>query len=348
MQAEATMTDKCATCGKDGIGLKGCSGCKSVRYCNVSCQKSHWNMHKKACKKITAASKKQQQHGSGGVAAAATSTATDLKLRHQDDPNNIYQRWRWDEKFCSPEIHGKALTQKMMCSMMSSKPMEVVDLVCEKAVQIAMRMIRILLDGNEVFWPWGDFIQDFKLEAIGNNRVEAVKEMYGTTNLAAIVAHMHPETSRVIGVDYTKDYAKTWESREPGGSLPICIIDESSVIERLDPTNINCPYPCIPELKDLSVDLLVLFGHPKELAEGWIQVGSEGELLTAPIGVEAIFSALYAAFTVMSEGRSDENDKPDVPKFDDEPLDQFRSDLKVFIDDLNYNHHSLTIGDLMG
>jgi hypothetical protein len=50
----------------------------------------------------------------------------------------------------------------------------------------------------------------------------------------------------------------------------------------------------------------------------------------------------------MSEGRSDENDKPDVPKFDDEPLDQFRSDLKVFIDDLNYNHHSLTIGDLMG
>ena len=135
-------------------------------------------MHKKACKKITAASKKQQQHGSsGGVAAAATSTATDLKLRHQDDPNNIYQRWRWDEKFCSPEIHGKALTQKMMCSMMSSKPMEVVDLVCEKAVQIAMRMIRILLDGNEVFWPWSDVIQDFKLEAIGNNRVESVKEM---------------------------------------------------------------------------------------------------------------------------------------------------------------------------
>ena len=300
---------------------------------------------KKACKKITAASKKQQQqHGSGGVAAA---TATDLKLRHQDDPNNIYQRWRWDEKFCSPEIHGKALTQKMMCSMMSSKPMEVVDLVCEKAVQIAMRMIRILLDGNAVFWPWGDFIQDFKLEGVGNARVESMKEMYGPTNLAAIVAHMHPETSRVIGVDYTRDYAKTWENREPGGSLPICIIGEHSVIERLDPTNINCDFPVIPELKDLSVDLLVLFGHPKEVAEGWIQVGSEGELLTAPIGVEAIFSALYAAFTVMSEGRSDENDKPDVPDFDDEPLDQFRSDLKVFIDDLNYNHHSLTIGDLM-
>lgn len=28
---------------------KACSGCKSVRYCSVECQKEHWNAHKSSC-----------------------------------------------------------------------------------------------------------------------------------------------------------------------------------------------------------------------------------------------------------------------------------------------------------
>ena len=44
----------CANCDKaaaDGIKLKVCTACKFVRYCSVDCQKSHWPLHKKACKK---------------------------------------------------------------------------------------------------------------------------------------------------------------------------------------------------------------------------------------------------------------------------------------------------------
>lgn len=45
----------CANCGKDeessGGGLKACTACKMVKYCNRECQISHRPSHKKACKK---------------------------------------------------------------------------------------------------------------------------------------------------------------------------------------------------------------------------------------------------------------------------------------------------------
>ena len=41
---------ECAACGKSGDNLKACIACKQVKYCNVSCQKSHWPKHKKECK----------------------------------------------------------------------------------------------------------------------------------------------------------------------------------------------------------------------------------------------------------------------------------------------------------
>ena len=47
----------CASCGKaedDGIQLRTCTACKSVRYCGVTCQKNHRPQHKKACKKRAA------------------------------------------------------------------------------------------------------------------------------------------------------------------------------------------------------------------------------------------------------------------------------------------------------
>jgi tetratricopeptide (TPR) repeat protein len=43
----------CAECGKEeggGISLKTCMSCKSVKYCNPACQRSHWPTHKKDCK----------------------------------------------------------------------------------------------------------------------------------------------------------------------------------------------------------------------------------------------------------------------------------------------------------
>ena len=46
---------KCAACGhKSGDGLKMCTACKLVKYCNASCQRAHWSKHKKECKKRAA------------------------------------------------------------------------------------------------------------------------------------------------------------------------------------------------------------------------------------------------------------------------------------------------------
>ena len=45
---------KCAACGKDGEGLKECTACKLVNYCNAACKKKHRSKHKKKCKKRVA------------------------------------------------------------------------------------------------------------------------------------------------------------------------------------------------------------------------------------------------------------------------------------------------------
>ena len=43
----------CANCGKEkgGASLKACTACKLVKYCNVNCQRNHWQKHKKECKR---------------------------------------------------------------------------------------------------------------------------------------------------------------------------------------------------------------------------------------------------------------------------------------------------------
>ena len=44
----------CAACGKGSDGLKTCTACKLVKYCNATCQKAHRPMHKRECKKQAA------------------------------------------------------------------------------------------------------------------------------------------------------------------------------------------------------------------------------------------------------------------------------------------------------
>ena len=50
----------CAACGKGGDGLKACTGCGQVKYCNGACRnrKAHFQKHKKQCRK-NAAKKKE-------------------------------------------------------------------------------------------------------------------------------------------------------------------------------------------------------------------------------------------------------------------------------------------------
>lgn len=39
----------CLWCNKYDISAKVCSGCNSVYYCNLDCQRNHWKIHKKQC-----------------------------------------------------------------------------------------------------------------------------------------------------------------------------------------------------------------------------------------------------------------------------------------------------------
>ena len=49
-------TSLCHHCGKvggqNGVTLKACSNCKSVKYCSKTCQAQAWRGHKATCKKL--------------------------------------------------------------------------------------------------------------------------------------------------------------------------------------------------------------------------------------------------------------------------------------------------------
>ena len=49
---ELPPSKTCGSCGRVDTDLKICTACRSVHYCNVSCQKAHRKAHKKDCKEI--------------------------------------------------------------------------------------------------------------------------------------------------------------------------------------------------------------------------------------------------------------------------------------------------------
>jgi splicing suppressor protein 51 len=46
---DMSQTRVCATCSGGDRPLLQCAGCKSVSYCNKTCQKAHWKTHKQHC-----------------------------------------------------------------------------------------------------------------------------------------------------------------------------------------------------------------------------------------------------------------------------------------------------------
>ena len=51
----------CGSCRRVGIDLKICTACRSVHYCDVSCQKAHRKAHKKGCKEIAHANQVMEE-----------------------------------------------------------------------------------------------------------------------------------------------------------------------------------------------------------------------------------------------------------------------------------------------
>eukprot|EP00123_Amoebidium_parasiticum_P006954 comp17773_c0_seq1/m.17808 comp17773_c0_seq1/g.17808 ORF comp17773_c0_seq1/g.17808 comp17773_c0_seq1/m.17808 type:complete len:134 (-) comp17773_c0_seq1:583-984(-) len=50
----------CETTSDTQTRLQVCSRCRTARYCNVDCQKSHWKVHKKVCTEDNTALKKMK------------------------------------------------------------------------------------------------------------------------------------------------------------------------------------------------------------------------------------------------------------------------------------------------
>jgi len=85
----------CASCGKVGNNLYKCSACKSVHYCDRTCQHSHWSEHKVECTKNRSSTTvvKREQYAASSSArvslsptmnnhAAGPLTAATLKKRY--------------------------------------------------------------------------------------------------------------------------------------------------------------------------------------------------------------------------------------------------------------------------
>ena len=47
-----TPTKKCSACGKESDTLMKCRDCKCVWYCDAACQKRHWKVHRKECRRL--------------------------------------------------------------------------------------------------------------------------------------------------------------------------------------------------------------------------------------------------------------------------------------------------------
>ena len=327
----------CANCGKgEGCDLKRCSGCKLELYCSRDCQAAARPEHKKTCK----------------VRAKVLKEEAKNKQLYQEDPDNIYQRWKWDMKFVSPEVHGKGLTAKFPISMVRNDPQSLNNLVtsiCEKSVQIGMRMIVLLQDKGMVLWPFSPNLRYINLDKFAEMYIEDEKST-PDTKLRVLVAHIHHATYQIIKFEYTYDFERVWNDK-PDDILIAKVIGDDELITALDTLSRDEYGSFIPEFKNLSIDLLQLLGHPKEHAENWITEGNETTQTSfSELGLETIRQVLYATFTVLQDGISGIKGNPDLPKHDEDSLAAFREDLHTFIGELKYDEvdlHSMTIGDLL-
>ncbi|KAI8052292.1 hypothetical protein BDF22DRAFT_687497 [Syncephalis plumigaleata] len=81
--AAAVSTDKiadyCSYCFRGNSSLRRCTGCQLLHYCNTTCQRADWRMHKYECKAL-----KRLDSNSAIKAISTRIMARLLRQRHQD------------------------------------------------------------------------------------------------------------------------------------------------------------------------------------------------------------------------------------------------------------------------
>jgi hypothetical protein len=95
------VANNCAACGKQSTNLKKCSGCKSVHYCNSSCQFSHWTAHKDACRLARGGG-----GGSASVKREKYATSTTARVSLSPTPMNNNQKNSYECSICSATFYN--------------------------------------------------------------------------------------------------------------------------------------------------------------------------------------------------------------------------------------------------
>ena len=76
----ADACDTCDSCGQSSTKTKQCSGCKTTRYCDAACQKSHWPVHGQMCRQIQNESKaRRRELGEALLEASARGQLSEVR-----------------------------------------------------------------------------------------------------------------------------------------------------------------------------------------------------------------------------------------------------------------------------
>ena len=196
-----------------------------------------------------------------------TESDNDLKQHYQRDPTNVYQRYSWDGYFCSTGLFGREFLTKIMFNRDTAIYYKFMDLVCEQFAQVGMRMVAALAeDGWSMTWPWPKFLtvnREFVTD-MNDQTIEYSKEVMGRDDwrISAVVAHVNPETYKVIKFEFTEDFEIMWEGSKANKlSLPLKVIADFDIMDRLNMDSPEYSAPLTAKLKTLSADLLSLIGH---------------------------------------------------------------------------------------
>lgn len=92
-QSVDTLCHRCFSETKDGKALQRCSGCKVLRYCSTTCQKTDWPAHRQECKALQGYRLRAGDQSSPGSAPSEPGTTIRLLGRLVWERQRLGQSW---------------------------------------------------------------------------------------------------------------------------------------------------------------------------------------------------------------------------------------------------------------